>query len=149
MHLETITIHIYLLSMIKVRVRWCILVVSGECCFCSVPPPIYFFFENSRNELTRPVMGTIFLVGERAKRARHSQVCSIENCDIIESERSEHIVVVSSRFYYIYIYSGTSLIRTSLNRNLANPNGKVLVKKNCFFFFFFLIFLLLLLLLRF
>ena len=24
-------------------------------------------------------MGTIFLVGERAKRARHSQVCSIEN----------------------------------------------------------------------
>ena len=36
----------------------------------------------------RPVMGTIFLVicgaviGERAKRARHSQVCSIENRDI-------------------------------------------------------------------
>ena len=27
----------------------------------------------------RPLMGTIFLVGERAKRARHSQVCSIEN----------------------------------------------------------------------
>ena len=31
----------------------------------------------------RPAMGTIFLVyniiGERAKRARHSQVCSIEN----------------------------------------------------------------------
>ena len=27
-----------------------------------------------------PVMGTIFLViGERAKRARHSHVCSIEN----------------------------------------------------------------------
>ena len=32
--------------------------------------------------LARPIMGTIFLVmiiGERAKRARHSQVCSIEN----------------------------------------------------------------------
>ena len=28
---------------------------------------------------------------------------------------------------YYYYYSGTSLIRTSLNRNLANPNGKVLV----------------------
>ena len=31
----------------------------------------------------RPLMGTIFLaiiiIGERAKRARHSQVCSIEN----------------------------------------------------------------------
>ena len=31
-------------------------------------------------------------------------------------------------------YSGTSLIRTSLNRNLANPNGKALV--NFFFFWF-------------
>ena len=29
----------------------------------------------------RFLMGTIFLVGERAKRARHSQVCSIENRD--------------------------------------------------------------------
>ena len=32
--------------------------------FCSLPP-IYFIFENSkntRNELTHPVMGTIFLV---------------------------------------------------------------------------------------
>ena len=34
-------------------------------------------------------------------------------------------------------YSGTSLIRTSLNRNLANPNGKVLV--NFFFCFFFVV----------
>ena len=51
--------------------------------FC--PPPLCFVFENSkntRNELARPVMGTIFLVGERAKRARHSQVCSIENRDM-------------------------------------------------------------------
>ena len=27
------------------------------------------------------------------------------------SERSEHIVVVSSRFYYIYIYSVTKILR--------------------------------------
>ena len=33
----------------------------------------------SSYELARPIMGTIVLVGERAKRARHSQVCSIEN----------------------------------------------------------------------
>ena len=33
----------------------------------------------SSYELARPIMGTIFLVGERAARARHSQVCSIEN----------------------------------------------------------------------
>ena len=31
----------------------------------------------SSYELARPIMGTI--IGERAKRARHSQVCSIEN----------------------------------------------------------------------
>ena len=33
--------------------------------FCSLPPPLYFVFEdseNTRNELARPVMGTIFLV---------------------------------------------------------------------------------------
>ena len=52
--------------------------------FCSLPPSLLYFFnlKNRRNELARPVMGTIFLViiiGERAKRARHSQVCSIEN----------------------------------------------------------------------
>ena len=44
-------------------------------------------------KLARLVMGTIFLViGERAKRARHSQVCSIENRGYI---------------IYIYIYYGT------------------------------------------
>ena len=53
------------------------------------PPPFYFVFyisnllsyiqNNFSYELARPIMGTIFLVGERAKRARHSQVCSIEN----------------------------------------------------------------------
>ena len=39
--------------------------------FC---PPLYFVFENSkntRNELACPVMGTIFLVIGRAKRAPH------------------------------------------------------------------------------
>ena len=25
---------------------------------------------------------SMYVIGERAKRARHSQVCSIENCDI-------------------------------------------------------------------
>ena len=57
------------------------------------PPPFYFVFDISNHlsylqnnfsyELARPIMGTIFLVmiiiGERAKRARHSHVCSIEN----------------------------------------------------------------------
>ena len=57
------------------------------------PPPFCFVFDisnllsciqnNFSYELARPIMGTIFLViiiiGERAKRARHSQVCSIEN----------------------------------------------------------------------
>ena len=27
-------------------------------------------------------MSVLEIIGERAKRARHSQVCSIENCDI-------------------------------------------------------------------
>ena len=62
------------------------------------PPPFYFVFyisnllsyiqNNFSYELARPIMGIIFLVGERAKRARHSQVCSIENRGYI----------------YIYIY---------------------------------------------
>ena len=55
------------------------------------PPPFYYVFyisnllsyiqNNFSYELARPIMGTICLViiGERAKRARHSQVCSIEN----------------------------------------------------------------------
>ena len=39
-----------------------------------------------------------------------------------------------------YKYSGTSLIRTSLNRNLANPNGNALVNFFLFFLFFLFIF---------
>ena len=61
------------------------------------PPPFYFVFDisnllsyiqnNFSYELARPIMGTIFLVGERAKRARHSQVCSIENRGYIYLEK--------------------------------------------------------------
>ena len=40
---------------------------------------LYFSFSDSRSSLT-PVSSTPdHFVGERAKRARHSQVCSIEN----------------------------------------------------------------------
>ena len=46
--------------------------------FC-LPLLSILFLKTKRNDLARPVMGTIFFVGERAKRARHSQVCSIEN----------------------------------------------------------------------
>ena len=46
--------------------------------FC-LPLLSILFLKTKRNDLARPVMGTIFLVGERVKRARHSQVCSIEN----------------------------------------------------------------------
>ena len=46
--------------------------------FC-LPLLSILFLKTKRNDLTPPVMGTIFLVGERTKRARHSQVCSIEN----------------------------------------------------------------------
>ena len=33
----------------------------------------------ARHELAHPLMGTVCLVGERVKRSRHSQVCSIEH----------------------------------------------------------------------
>ena len=47
--------------------------------FC-LPLLSILFLKTKRKDLARPVMGTIFLViGERAKRVRHSQVCSIEN----------------------------------------------------------------------
>ena len=47
--------------------------------FC-LPLLSILFLKIKMNDLARPVMGTIFLViGERAKRARHSHVCSIEN----------------------------------------------------------------------
>ena len=46
----------------------------------------------SSYELARPIMGTIFLVGERA---RHSQVCSIENRGYI------YIYIVRANFVLI------------------------------------------------
>ena len=76
------------------------------------PPPFYFVFyisnllsyiqNNFSYELARPIMGTIFLVmiiGERAKRARHSQVCSIENRGYI---------------IYIYIYTMVAAVTAAV-----------------------------------
>ena len=88
--------------MIKARIRWCSCRVENiltlgkllSLWFCFLLHSILFFISQtsyriykiiSSYELARPIMGTIFLViiiiiiGERAKRARHSQVCSIEN----------------------------------------------------------------------
>ena len=48
-----------------------------------------------RDDLAHFLMVTIFLLLRASER----------------SERSEHIVVVSSRFYYIYIYSVTKILR--------------------------------------
>ena len=83
--------------MIKARIRWCSCRVENiltlgkllRLWFCFLLHSILFFYisnflsyikNNFSYELARPMMGSIFLViGERAKRARHSQVCSIEN----------------------------------------------------------------------
>ena len=50
---------------------------------------------------------TFPVIGERAKRARYSQVCSIENCRyiLLASERSEQdtLMSVQSRIADIYI----------------------------------------------
>ena len=64
MYVYKYSVDIYLLCMIKIRVR-CILVVCGECFKIDrsvvdlSPPPLYFVSENSKNtriELPHPVM---------------------------------------------------------------------------------------------
>ena len=67
------------------------------------PPPFYFVFYISNilsyihsYELARPIMGTIFLVMIIGERARHSQVCSIEN-----------------RGYILYIYYILYIVRAN------------------------------------
>ena len=68
------SVDIYLLCMIKIRVRWCtcsllsVITLSkfiGLLLLFCPPLPLYFVFEiskNTRNEPARPVIGTIFLV---------------------------------------------------------------------------------------
>ena len=76
------------------------------------PPLFYFVFyisnllsyiqNNFSYELARPIMGTIFLViGERAKQARHSQVCSIENRGYIFILYIIYIIIVRANFVLI------------------------------------------------
>ena len=60
-------IYIYLLCMIRVRFRWCtcsLWRMYRPVDFVLSPPPLK---TNKRNDLTRPVMGTIFLVIYHAK----------------------------------------------------------------------------------
>ena len=86
------------MCMIKARIRWRSCRVENiltlgkllRLWFCFLLHSILFFISQtsyhtykiiSSYEIARPVMGTIclgILIGERAKRARHSQVCSIE-----------------------------------------------------------------------
>ena len=62
-------------------------------------------------------MGTIFLVyiyDSQLNRPESVSLASLARQLLRaseRSERSEHIVVVSSRFYYIYIYSVTKILR--------------------------------------
>ena len=51
--------------------------------------------------------------------------------------KSNKVTAKVSEVLNFLVYSGTSLIRTSLNRNLANPNGNALVNFFFFNFFFF------------
>ena len=76
MYVYKYSVDMYLLCMIKARVRWCTCSLwnLGEIVKSVVlfPPPFYFVFDISNllsyiqnissNELARPVMGTIFLV---------------------------------------------------------------------------------------
>ena len=55
--------------------------------FCLPPPPM--FKTTTRNELARLGMGTIFLVGERAKRARRYLVEVRDICICYSTGRSD------------------------------------------------------------
>ena len=87
MYVYKYSVDVYLLCMIKVRVRWytCslwrMLQPLVNCCW-SVSPSSSFLLTciktTTRNELARLGMGTIFLVGERAKRARRYLVMFME-----------------------------------------------------------------------
>ena len=61
--------------------------------------------EDLYNELFNELVMRVSIIGERAKRARHSQVCSIENRDIYiigRAKRAPHWGV-QSRFRVIYV----------------------------------------------
>ena len=79
MYINNYSVHIYLLCMIKFRVRWCtcsmwkMLLPCGKligllfCLLLSLLSNLFLkpnvrTYKNSRNELARPVMETIFLV---------------------------------------------------------------------------------------
>ena len=103
--------------MINARIRWCCCRVENiltlgkllSLWFCFLLHSILFFISQtsyrtykiiSSYELARPIMGTIFLViiiGERAKRARHSQVCSSVNRGYI------YILYIMVRANFVFI----------------------------------------------
>ena len=88
------SIHINLLCMIKVRVRWCNcsqwITLIGMLVVLLCSP--FSFLLYTRNDLARPVMGTIFLV------ARVAAVCGINS-------RSNAIEIVRGEAkYYLLLY---------------------------------------------
>ena len=58
-----------------------------------------------------PSFHALWLIGERAKRARHSLVCSIENRGLLLGERSEpHTGVFNRDFAWYIIYVHVSVV---------------------------------------
>ena len=87
MYVYKYCVHIilYILCMIKVRVRWC---TCSLWSFYSVPPPL---FENSmKNNLDPPVMGTIFLVTLTLLAFVHTNNVTERNAAYIHRARCTH-----------------------------------------------------------
>ena len=116
---------IYLLCMIKARVRWCTsvenVITLGKLIgllFC--PPSSLFCSENSkktRNDIARPVMGTIFLEG--VKFGINFMSCSENGIEIARGASECYFAVIAtmSEIYpiIIIILNGYNCTRKWLN----------------------------------
>ena len=97
--------------------------------------------ERSERDTLRSVqlrIADIYIIGEREKRARHSQVCSIENRGyiLLASERSERDILMSVQLriadIYIYIMYSTCKILFLEPVKKAERNFEIAAKTLCF-----------------
>ena len=110
MYVYKYCVHIilYILCMIKVRVRWCTFSLWS---FYSVPPPLYCVFENSkRNNLDPPVMGTIFLVTLTLLAFVHTNNVTERKAAYTGQEMYTQEIKVTMRLRILYHVSFTHLV---------------------------------------
>ena len=84
---------------------------------------VKYHYQREKSDIAPPLCAMVLIIGERAKRARHSQVCSIENRAYIRLTSTE-CKTLKGELRMIFIYNINTALNYNQERGIFCPCGK-------------------------